>query len=124
MQKPKGKSKTDAKTMAIPKPKVPTDETIQEMKSFLKITPMTVRHLYAMGFTSVESLARQDITAETLNGMFKAYLSRKFPGKKPFNYTVACRRILWAAKATPEERSAHPEKFQCKSWSNKALGLT
>jgi hypothetical protein len=101
--------------------KKPSEELIAEFKSVLKITPMTIRHLHSMGFTTIGSLADIGNTAESLNGIFKKYLFQKFPGKKPFNYTIACRRILWAARADPSERARHPEKYECKSWSNKAF---
>ena len=80
-----------------------------------------------MGYTSVDSLKSAEVTPESLEVQMQEYLERtgqtfqSAPKRGGAMYRVAFRRILWAARATEQEREREPEKMTCAYWSNKAI---
>ena len=80
-----------------------------------------------MGYTTPEALKSPEITPESLEVQMQEYLEKtnqtfqSAPKRSGAMYRVAFRRILWAARATEEERKMHPERMTCEYWSNKAI---
>ena len=80
-----------------------------------------------MGYTSPDSLQSPQITPDLLEVQMQEYLERtnqtfqSSPKRSGAMYRVAFRRILWAARASEEERKMYPEKMSCSYWSNKAI---
>ncbi len=118
---------------------------VSVFKSVLRITPQTCNFLIDLGFRSIGDIAVPCNTPESLSALVNDLLKRR--KKTLFNYTTAFRyggflyfvrhcvliiahrfsslvvhsRVLWAARASDEERRLHPELFQCKSWSLKGM---
>jgi len=80
-----------------------------------------------MGYTTPEALVSPEITGDLLEKQMQDYLEQtnqtyqSAPKRSGAMFRVAFRRILWAARATEEERKAHPERMSCEYWSNKAI---
>jgi len=142
---PVRKEKASSIINSMPKPQVEEagseyDAAIMKLRTTLKITPKTAKHLCTnipaitwlraidgMGYTSPEKLVSPKITPDLLEAQMQEYLERtkqtfaSAPKRSGAMYRVAFRRILWTAGATEEEKTLYPDRMKCNYWSNKAI---